>query len=119
MPLHHTAAEAIHKWIIEARFTDPSMENQPLFCRQLTNKRLTRSQGWNIIKGAATRADIDIERVAGHSMRKTFATNMWNSPFVRKDMAKMAKLLGHENFSNTLKYLEFLDGSLEAAVLSA
>lgn len=119
MPIHHEASEAIHKWIIEAEFSDPSMENQPLFCRQHTNKRLTRAQGWNIIKGAAMRADLDIKRVAGHSMRKTFAFNMWDSPFVRRDMAKMARLLSHENFSNTLKYLEFLDGSLEQAVLAA
>ncbi len=40
-------------------------------------------------------------------------------PFVNGDMAKMARLLGHANFSSTLRYLEFLDGSLENAVMAA
>ena len=50
-------------------------------------------------------------------MRKTFATKAWNSQFVAGDMAKMAKLLGHKNWSNTLRYISFLDGSLDKAVM--
>jgi hypothetical protein len=42
---------------------------------------------------------------------------MWDSPIVNRDMAKMARLLGHQNFSNTLRYLEFAD-ELDKAVLA-
>jgi integrase/recombinase XerD len=119
MPLHAAASAAVFKWILEAGFTAPEFADQPLFCRQHTKRRLTRAQAWAIIKSAAIRAGLDIERVAGHSLRKTFARNMWDSAFVQKDMARMARLLGHQNFSNTLRYLEFLDDSLENAVLAA
>jgi hypothetical protein len=44
---------------------------------------------------------------------------MWASPQVNGDMAKMARLLGHQNWSNTLRYVEFLDGSLSRAVRAA
>ncbi|CAN5832181.1 N/A [soil metagenome] len=118
MPLHQAAAKSLLKWILEAGFTKAEMADQPLFCRQLTNKRMTRVQAWAILKGAALRAGLDVARVASHSMRKTFASNMWQSEFVQGDMAKMARLLGHRNFSNTLRYLEFLDNSLECAVLA-
>lgn len=76
-------------------------------------------QVWSILKTAAKKAGVDAERVASHSMRKTFASRMWVSPFVDKDMSKMARLLGHQNFSNTLRYLQFLDNSLEEAVLAS
>jgi integrase/recombinase XerD len=118
MPLHSAASDAILRWIEEAGFTATGFADQPLFCRQLTSIRLSRAQAWSIIKLAAIRAGLDTDRVACHSLRKTFATNMWNNSLINKDMAKMAKLLGHQNFSNSLRYLEFLDGSLELAVLS-
>lgn len=41
---------------------------------------------------------------------------MWERPQVNCDMAKMGRLLGSENFSNTLRYLVFVD-ELEEAVL--
>jgi len=118
MPLHPNASKALYKWIHEAGFTASEMADQPLFCRQHTNKRLTRAQAWAILKSAARQAGLDVARIAGHSLRKTFAAHMWQSVHIQGDMAKMARLLGHRNFSNTLRYLEFLDGSLEKAVLS-
>lgn len=119
MPIHASAAQALYKWIVEAGFAAPHMAKQPLFCRQLTNQRLTRAQAWSILKSTACRAGLDTSRIGGHSLRKTFASRMWHSPFVNGDMAKMARLLGHANFSSTLRYLEFLDGSLENAVMAA
>lgn len=119
MPIHEDASIALYAWILEAGFTTPEMSDQPLFCRQRTNKRLTRAQAWVILKAAARLAGLDVARIAGHSMQKTFASQMWRSSHIGGDMAKMARLLGHRNFSNTLRCLKFLDGSLEKAVLSA
>lgn len=119
MPLHPIAAKRIEEWIRETGFDHPEMKEQPLFSRQHTCKALSRMQAWTILKRTAIKAGLDAHRVASHSMRKTFASRMWNSPFVQKDMAKMARLLGHQNYSNTLRYLEFLDTSLESAVLTS
>ena len=119
MPLHPIAARRIEAWIREAGFDHPAMSEQPLFSRQYTCKPLSRMQAWSIIKQSAIKAGLDTDRVACHSMRKTFATKMWHNSLINKDMAKMARLLGHQNFSNTLRYLEFLDHSLESAVLTS
>ncbi len=65
---------------------------------------------------AAESAGVDSDRIATHTLRKTFARRLWDSPQVGKDPARMARLLGHTNWSNTLRYLEFTD--LDAAVLA-
>lgn len=119
MPLHPLAAERISEWMSEAGFNKPEMAEQPVFCRQLTGHPMSRAQAWTILKDAARLAGLDVERVGSHSLRKTFARKMWESPRVGGDMAKMAKLLGHRNYNNTLRYLEFLDGSLESAVMAS
>jgi len=119
MPLHAAASESLFKWIMAAGFDAPEFADQPVFCRQHTAKRLSRAQAWSIIKLAAMKAGLNIERVACHSLRKTFATNMWHNPLINKDIAKMAKLLNHQNYNNCLRYLEWLDGSLENAVLGS
>lgn len=119
MPLHPSAAQALHTWLLEAGFTHPEMADQPVFCRQHTARAMSRAQAWAILKEAARRAGLDITRIGSHSLRKTFARRMWESPCVAGDMAKMARLLGHRNYSNTLRYLEFLDDSLEQAVMTA
>lgn len=117
LPLHSKCAVALQTWVTEAGFDVSAMPEQPLFCCQLTRKRLSRSQACDILKETARRAGLDVSRISSHSLRKTFATNMWKSPYVDRDMCKLARLLGHENYNNTLKYVLFLDGSLEKAVL--
>ena len=119
LPLNTAASHAMLRWIMNAGFNAPEYADQPLFCRQHTAKRLSRAQAWNIIKQAAMKAGLDTDRVACHSLRKTFATKMWHNPLINKDMAKMAKILGHQNYNNCLRYLEWLDGSLENAVLGS
>ena len=119
MPIHPKSAARLYNWLIEAGYTVEGMDNQPVFSRQKTSNAMSRVQGWHVIKNAAQSAGLDATRLASHSLRKTFASNMWQSSFVATDMAKMARLLGHENYSNTLKYIEFLDDSLERAVLAA
>jgi integrase len=117
MALHPSASKRLHDWIVAAGFVSPEMAARPLFSRQLTARSLSRLQARSILKCAASRAGVNTDRIASHSMRKTFARNIWEPPFVDKDMAKMARLLGHANRSNTLRYIEFLDGSLDQAVM--
>ena len=80
---------------------------------------MTPISAWRIVQEAAIQAGISTERLGTHSFRKQFAMAMWESEYVQKDTAKMARLLGHAHFSSTIRYLQFVDGSLEAAVLTA
>jgi site-specific recombinase XerD len=79
---------------------------------------MTSRQSFAILASAAEAAGVDPERLGTHSMRKTFAAAAWCHPSINRDMAKMARLLGHSNFSNTLRYIQFLDDSLETAVMT-
>jgi integrase len=117
MPLHEELRIAIAEWLAEYLPGLDGYIGRPLFPRQRTLHPLSRSKAADMIKSAAARAGLDTRRISCHSTRKEFARRMWESPIVGKDMAKMARLLGHENFSNTLRYLEFAD-ELEQAVLA-
>jgi site-specific recombinase XerD len=115
MPLHANVRQAIEQLVAERvgyKATDP------LFTCQRTTKRLSRRQATAIVVRMALVAGIPLNRIGTHSLRKAFAIRMYNNPLIRGDMARMAHLLGHQNFSNTLKYLEFA-GELERAVLMA
>jgi site-specific recombinase XerD len=116
VPLHERAREALRDWILAMQSMGMVSARQPIFPRQRRHRSLTRHQARRIILAATTRAGVTTYRVATHTLRKTFARRLWNSPLVQKDPAKMARLLGHANWSNTLRYLEFDD--LEAAILA-
>jgi len=117
MPLHARVRGAIKAWLWENGQMTLSYDDPPLFPSQQTSRALSRRQVVDILIGAAERAGIDSDRIATHSLRKSFARRMWESPLVERDPAKMARLLGHSNWSNTLRYLEFAN-ELEAAVLA-
>jgi len=118
MPLHANSRSAIKKWIDSIGGMN-SEGGSPLFPCQGTQKRLSPRTFWGNLKYAASEAAISTCGIGTHSMRKTFSSRMWTSPFIGKDLAKMAKLLGHRDPANTLRYIQFLDNSLTDAVLSA
>ena len=118
IPIHVNARSAIKEWIDSIG----GMNNEggsPLFPCQRTQKRLSPRTFWENLKCAASRAGISTCGVGTHSMRKAFASRMYTSKFIQKDLAKMAKLLGHRDPANTLRYIQFLDNSLRDAVLTA
>ena len=115
MPLHEKARDAIFSLLQSSRMWHPLFQDWPLFHSQGCPKRLSTRQAYDIIVTAAERAGLDTKRIGTHTLRKIFARRMWVA--VGRDGAKMARLLGHENWSNTLRYLEFAD-ELDAAVLA-
>ena len=119
MPLHSQAKEALALYIRDARLDHDFHLNSALFPRQGGIEPVNKKQYWAIIRAAASRAGVSVEHLGTHSMRKSFASKMWNSAFIQADILKMAKLLGHENPSNTARYVQFLDGSLERAVMES
>ena len=118
MPIHFVAREALLDWIRVSGFWHPCAINDWLFPGRNSNRPFTPRAFFAGIHAAAESAGVDEERLGTHSLRKSFASALWNSPFVDRDLAKMSKLLEHANPANTVRYLEFLDGSLEAAVMN-
>jgi len=117
MPLHEKVREAIHSLLQSSRMWHSAFQDWPLFHSQGCQKPLSTRQAFEVVVAAATNAGLEVQRVGSHSLRKTFARRMWVSPIVNRDPAKMARLLGHDNWGNTLRYLEFTD-ELDAAVLA-
>ena len=117
MPLHEKVREALHSLIQSSRMWHHLFQSWPLFHAQGRATPLSARQAFDVVVGAAGRAGLDVERIGTHTLRKTFARRMWVSPSVARDPAKMARLLGHQNWGNTLRYLEFAD-ELDAAVLA-
>ena len=118
MPLHARAQSGIKEWIdsIAGMNSDGC---SPLFPCQRTQKRLSPRTFWGNLKYAASHAGVSTCGIGTHSMRKSFTSRLWSSELIGKDLAKMAKLLGHRDPANTLRYIQFLDNSLTDAVLSA
>ena len=119
LPLHKCASEALYLWIKEAGMTGPDWQKSPLFPSRKGTASMTAISAWRILQETAIEAGISTERLGTHSFRKQYSMTLWESPWVQKDMAKMSRLLGHAHFSSTIRYLQFVDGSLEAAVLAA
>ena len=116
VPLHERAKTALQAWILASGMDTDSFWDWPLFPCQHKCHPISRQHARRILVLAAEAAGVDSDRLATHTLRKTFARRLWDSPTVGKDPARMARLLGHTNWSNTLRYLEFTD--LDAAVLA-
>lgn len=119
MPVHPELTSALKRYIEGSQFVWSRFAQCSLFPTQGHNRPITRQAAWLVLQEAADAAGVSREHLGTHSMRKTFASAVYNAPMIKGDLAKMAKLLGHSNPANTLSYIQFLDGSLEAAVLSA
>jgi len=122
VPLHHRAQSALLEWLLAVGMTDTNHSMWPVFFSRKSKsfpRKMTPTGAWMMLQDAAKRAKVSTERLGLHSLRKQFAVAMWESPYVQKDMARMSRLLGHADFSSTIRYLQFMDGSLESAVLAA
>ena len=117
MPIHPTAKDALLDWIRVSGLWHPCAKNAWLFPGRNSIRAFTPRAFFAVLHAAAESAGVEEDRLGTQSLRKSFASALWDSPFVDRDLAKMAKLLGHANPANTVRYLEFLDGSLEAAVM--
>ncbi len=117
LPLHSEAREALQMWIRSARLYHSQFQNAYLFAGQKGGDRaMARQSADRIIRAAYTRAGLQPQGT--HSMRKTFASRIWSGGFVNGDMFRMREILGHENLNNTARYIQFLDGTLEEAIMA-
>lgn len=101
IPVYPKAAKYVAEYISEARpriIQDKSGE-KALFLN-VRGERLTRQGLWQILKGYAKAANIEVE-VTPHTLRHSFATHMLNGG---ADLRTVQELLGHANISTTQVY---------------
>lgn len=106
VPLHPDARAQLIEYINESK----CQVDSKLF-------PLSRFQAHRILKDAYNAIGIT-GKVATHSMRKTFATNVYNR--LDKDILKTGKALGHVTgfaYKNTEQYLEVNQDEINKAIL--
>ena len=73
----------------------------PIF-RTRTGRPLSRVYIWSEMKKLARRAGVSLGKVFPHNLRKLFARRFYE---LKKDVAKLADILGHSNINTTRIYL--------------
>ncbi len=100
IPIYPQAAAAVKDYVEQVH---PRLARNPgekaLFLN-LRGDRLTRQGFWQILKGYAKAAGIEVE-ITPHTLRHSFATHMLNGG---ADLRSVQELLGHANISTTQVY---------------
>jgi integrase/recombinase XerD len=101
IPIYPSAATSIEQYLKEARpqIVQHRTEENALFLN-VRGERLTRQGLWQILKGYAKAAGIEVD-VTPHTLRHSFATHMLNGG---ADLRMVQELLGHANISTTQVY---------------
>jgi integrase/recombinase XerD len=101
IPIYPRATKSTAEYITEARpkIVQHNEKEKALFLN-VRGQRLTRQGLWQILKGYAKSAGLDIE-VTPHTLRHSFATHMLNGG---ADLRMVQELLGHANISTTQVY---------------
>ena len=71
--------------------------------RTASGKAVNRSNIWREMKALCKKADVDENKVFPHNLRHLFATVFYG---VKKDMAKLADVLGHSSIETTRIYIK-------------
>jgi len=100
IPIHQQAASAVERYVREARPRLARSDSEKALFLNRRGERLTRQGFWQILKGYAKSAELDIE-VTPHTLRHSFATHMLSGG---ADLRSVQELLGHANISTTQVY---------------
>ncbi len=101
IPIYPRATQSVQVYIKESRphMLQNKTDEKALFLN-VRGDRLTRQGLWQILKGYARTAGIEVE-VTPHTLRHSFATHMLNGG---ADLRMVQELLGHANISTTQVY---------------
>jgi site-specific recombinase XerD len=124
MYLNEIAKHYLSTWLKEMEVLGNSRAEDYIFIKNNDGRVMSRVAAWKIIKNACQRCGIR-GATGTHSMRKSFAKNIWEHTEKReKNGEKVDKLmmckdaLGHANISSTEHYLNFLVCNPKPAVMS-
>lgn len=109
----------INAWLAELRLRRLHGGNRPLFSGRTNGAAISRVQAHRVLRAAFARAALlgGPRELACHTLRKTFAANMWEAH--HHDLWMLQNALGHASPASTIAYLSFNDSDQTAAVLTA
>jgi len=109
--LHPRVAQAITELVEHENLAQDDYLFQS---RKGNNQAISRVQAWRIIKDVVRDCKLD-DKIATHSMRKTFADRAYKA--FKGDIFKTSKALGHKSVLSTASYLSFKTEEIDAAIM--
>ncbi len=100
VPIYPQAAQSVKSYLQEARPQMVRSADEKALFVNFRGKRLTRQGLWQILKGYAKSANLEVT-ITPHTLRHSFATHMLSGG---ADLRVVQELLGHANISTTQIY---------------
>jgi site-specific recombinase XerD len=114
--LHPQAKVALHAWLEDMRGRRAMTPEAYVFqSRNGANQPISRRRALRLLQ-AIFRGHGMTGRLGTHSMRKTFANNVYER--LGRDLVKTQHALGQQNITTTICYLSFREEEIEAAILA-
>jgi len=100
IPIAPQAALSVAEYVKEVHSHLAHDKDEQALFLNMRGDRLTRQGFWQILKGYAKAANLEVE-ITPHTLRHSFATHMLNGG---ADLRSVQELLGHANISTTQIY---------------
>jgi integrase len=126
VPVNPQARQALRTWLLALREAGVIHRDDVLFAsRRDPFRAIGRRQAWKIMKRAYLAAGIK-GKTGTHSMRKTFANNVYTNLLQRVGRGEpidafrgVSKALGHRDIKSTDQYLSFAQAEVEQSIMNA
>jgi integrase len=116
VPLHPDAKAALAAWLLRLREQPGVTAHTPVFrSRKGGNRAISPTQAWRILREACATNELT-GKLGTHCMRKTFAQKVYHQ--LGYDLIRTKRALGHQQISNTERYLSFAEADIHAAILA-
>lgn len=114
--LHPEAQTALQAWLSELATAGALLPSRYLFAsRKGINRPISREHAWHILKDAYAANGLS-GALGTHSMRKTFANNVYAK--LGHDLVRTQRAMGHKNINSTVSYLSFCEDDIDQAILA-
>lgn len=105
VPVHPDLASAFALYLSNFPKSQVPAPDTYLFGSQKgTNQAMGPKSAWRILKSAAKAGGLNADRISTHSLRKTFASEMYEAS--GHDLRACQVCLGHSDIGSTVKYIE-------------
>jgi site-specific recombinase XerD len=105
IPVHPDLASAFALYLTTfPRCQMPAPDSYLFGSQKGTNQPMGPKSVWRILKAAAKAGGLNADRISTHSLRKTFASEMYEAS--GHDLRACQVCLGHSDIGSTVKYIE-------------